>query len=61
MAGNEVEGWEGHKFMSKLKVVKSELKVWNREVFGDLREGKRQILSYVARIDSLEQEENLTE
>ncbi|RVW68278.1 hypothetical protein CK203_063588 [Vitis vinifera] len=35
-----VEGWEGHKFMRKLKFVKSKLKDWNKVAFGDLREEK---------------------
>ena len=33
-----VEGWEGHKFMRKLKFVKSKLKDWNKVTFGDLKE-----------------------
>ncbi|RVW38699.1 hypothetical protein CK203_077511 [Vitis vinifera] len=40
-----VEGWEGHKFMRKLKFVKSKLKDWNKVAFGDLRERKNFILS----------------
>ncbi|RVW90124.1 Transposon TX1 uncharacterized 149 kDa protein [Vitis vinifera] len=40
-----VEGWEGHKFMRKLKFVKSKLKEWNIVAFGDLRERKKHILS----------------
>ena len=30
-------GWEGHKFMTKLKTFKEKVKKWNEEVFGDLR------------------------
>ena len=33
-----VEDWEGHKFMRKLKFIKSKLKYWNKVAFGDLRE-----------------------
>ena len=33
-----VEGWEGHKFIKKLKFIKSKLKYWNKVAFGDLRE-----------------------
>ncbi|RVX18326.1 LINE-1 retrotransposable element ORF2 protein [Vitis vinifera] len=54
-----VEGWEGHKFMRKLKFVKSKLKDWNKVAFGDLRERKKLILSDLCRIDLIEQEENL--
>ncbi|RVW62013.1 hypothetical protein CK203_062410 [Vitis vinifera] len=44
-----VEGWEGHKFMRKLKFVKSKLKEWNIVAFGDLRERKKLILSNLGR------------
>ncbi|RVW50795.1 hypothetical protein CK203_076874 [Vitis vinifera] len=57
--GCTVEGWEGHKFMRKLKFVKSKLKDWNKVAFGDLREKKKLILSDLARIDLIEQEGNL--
>ena len=30
-------GWEGYKFMTKLKLIKEKLKEWNVEVFGDTR------------------------
>ena len=49
-----VEGWEGHKFMRKLKFVKSKLKDWNKVAFGDLRERKKLILSDLYRIDLIE-------
>ncbi|KAJ9701102.1 hypothetical protein PVL29_006450 [Vitis rotundifolia] len=54
-----VEGWEDHKFMRKLKFVKSKLKDWNKVAFGDLRERKNLILSDLGRIDLIEQEGNL--
>ncbi|RVX09326.1 LINE-1 retrotransposable element ORF2 protein [Vitis vinifera] len=54
-----VEGWEGHKFMRKLKFIKSKLKEWNTRVFGDLRERKKHILMDLGRIDRIEQEGNL--
>ncbi|RVW83303.1 Transposon TX1 uncharacterized 149 kDa protein [Vitis vinifera] len=54
-----VEGWEGHKFMRKLKFIKSKLKEWNTRVFGDLRERKKHILTDLGRIDRIEQEGNL--
>ncbi|RVX16267.1 putative mitochondrial protein [Vitis vinifera] len=53
------EGWEGHKFMRKLKFIKSKLKEWNTRVFGDLRERKKHILTDLGRIDRIEQEGNL--
>ncbi|RVX13392.1 Transposon TX1 uncharacterized 149 kDa protein [Vitis vinifera] len=54
-----IEGWEGHKFMRKLKFIKSKLKEWNTRVFGDLRERKKHILTDLGRIDRIEQEGNL--
>ncbi|RVW70784.1 hypothetical protein CK203_058030 [Vitis vinifera] len=53
------EGWEGHKFMRKLKFVKSKLKEWNIMAFGDLKERKKLILTDLSRIDLIEQEGNL--
>ena len=32
-----VEGWEGYKWMTRLQKIKSRLKSWNTDVFGDLR------------------------
>ena len=54
-----VEGWEGHKFMKKLKFVKSKLKDWNKVAFGNLRERKIFILSDLGRINLIDQEGNL--
>ena len=53
-------GWEGHRLIRKLQLIKAKLKVWNRDVFGDLKEEKNNILSNISRIDSAEQEGNLT-
>ena len=39
-----VEGWEGFKFMRKLKILKDNLKEWNKSVFGDIRVRKDRIL-----------------
>ena len=49
-----VEGWEGHKFMKKLKFVKSKLKDWNKVAFGDLRDRKNFIFLDLGRIDLIE-------
>ena len=54
-----IEGWEGHKFMRKVKFVKSKLKDWNKVAFGDSRERKNSIISDLGRIDLFEQEGNL--
>ena len=42
--------------MRKLKFVKSKLKIWNKAVFGDLKERKLTIILDIEKIDLLEQE-----
>ena len=42
------DGWEGHKFMRKLQLVKSKLKEWNKEK-------KKSILNDIASTDAIEQ------
>ena len=39
-----VQGNKIVKFKKKMKLLKSDLKVWNREVFGNLHTTKRRIL-----------------
>lgn len=34
------EKWEGYRFMGKLRAVKGNLRIWNREVFGDVKTRK---------------------
>ena len=46
--------------MRKLQFMKAKLKAWSRDVFGDLKEEKNNILLDISRIDSIEQEGNLT-
>ena len=43
-------------FMKKLRFVKDKLKVWNKEVFGDLRVRKGIILKEIEEIDKEELE-----
>lgn len=49
-----VTGWEGFKFMKKLKFVKEKLKSWNVEVFGDIKGRKKDILKELNSLDKLE-------
>lgn len=39
--------------MGKLRMLKGNLKVWNREVFEDIRTKKKEILGKIEEIDSL--------
>ena len=55
------DGWEGHKFIRKLKFVKPKLPGWNKGIFGDLRKRKFTITLDIGRIDRLEQEGNLSQ
>ncbi|BFG19398.1 hypothetical protein CerSpe_056720 [Prunus speciosa] len=45
---DQISGWEGYKFMMRLKMLKSKLKVWSKEKFGeverDIREAEARLL-----------------
>ena len=41
--------------MKKLQFIKSKLKEWNKETFGDLKEKKKNILLEIAGLDGKEQ------
>lgn len=45
----------------KLKELKQDLKVWNREVFGDLSIRKSALLNELASLDRLDEGDNLDE
>ena len=47
-------GWEGHKFMTNLKLIREKVKKWNGEVFGDLRLHKQSLLRRIKELDVLE-------
>ena len=49
-----LSGWEGYKFMTKLKLIKGKLKKWNVEVFGDTRMKKHSMLRRIRELDFLE-------
>ena len=49
-----VEGWEGYKWMMKLKIIKSWLKNWNKKVFGDLRLLEAALNNRLKELDCLE-------
>ena len=54
-----VSGWEGYKFMEKLKGLRGPIKRWNKEVFGDTREIKREIIKKIQRLNKKEEENSL--
>ena len=47
-------GWEGLKFMKKLKLIKGKMKKWNAEVFGDMKSKKQSLLRRIKKLVALE-------
>ena len=65
-----IEGWwqgivvrvrSSYRLAAKMKGLKQNLKIWNKEVFGRLEKNKAEALQQVERWDSVEEEWNLTE
>ncbi|RVW51255.1 hypothetical protein CK203_075421 [Vitis vinifera] len=59
--GMVVSGRASYKLATKLKGMKEKLKVWNREVFGNLETNKMVALQQVDHWDQVESERRLTE
>ena len=57
----DVQGWEGHKFMKRLEQVKKEIKLWNKESFGDVRLAKNAVLKRISELDEKERKNSLVE
>ena len=47
----KLNGWEGFRFMEKLKVVKWNLIRWNKESFGDTRLVKEEVKMKIGLFD----------
>lgn len=60
---DDTHDWVVYKFMSKLKSLKSNLKKWNKEVFGDIRtkKKKKELMKEIECIDKVELEGVATE
>lgn len=56
-----VHGWEGFKFMRRLRGVKKNLKIWKREVFGDTGEMKAELVREIGELDVKEAGEGLSQ
>ena len=56
-----VSGRASYKLATKLKAIKQKLKVWNREVFGNLESNKLAALQQVDFWDQVESERSLIE
>ena len=59
--GMSVSGRASYRLATKLKVIKQNLKVWNKEVFGNLESNKMAALQQVDYWDQVEGERGLTE
>lgn len=55
-----VHGWSGYKLMQKLKAVKEKLKLWNKEVFGDINVKLQVLEEKLHQMDILSEERVLT-
>ena len=58
--GIEVRGTTSYRLTAKMKEIKQKLKVWNREVFGNLEDNKSSALQQVDFWDRVESERNLS-
>ena len=56
-----VRGRASYKLATKLNVIKQNLKIWNRDVFGSLESNKFATLQQVEYWDQVESERRLTE
>ncbi|VVA25489.1 Hypothetical predicted protein, partial [Prunus dulcis] len=51
---DQINGWEGYKFSRRLRTIKQKIKVWNKEVFGDLVSAKKEAEARIAALDLME-------
>ncbi|XP_075499081.1 uncharacterized protein LOC142537457 [Primulina tabacum] len=50
----EFQGWEGYKFMQKLKETKKKVSIWNKEVFGDMGVRFKELSNKIKQLDGIE-------
>ena len=58
---NEVQGNSISKFKDKLKLLKGDLKEWNKSVFGNLEENKHMIMREIEKLDAKDANSDLLE
>lgn len=46
-----MEGWAGHRLVTKLKLLKNKIKEWAKVNFGDVRTQKSDILAEIQALD----------
>lgn len=57
----QVMGWSAYVLKEKLKGVKLKLKIWNNEVFGDLRSKQNDLVQKINDLDKKDEELGLVE
>ena len=56
-----VEGYASFVVAKKLKVIKAEIKKWNREVFGDIKIRKYNLMDSINQLDVKEETSSLSD
>jgi len=56
----QVEGFASYIVAKKLKYIKEKLKIWNRDVFGDIKLPKHNLLGTINSLDTKEESFGLT-
>ncbi|BFG29908.1 hypothetical protein CerSpe_161820 [Prunus speciosa] len=56
---DQLYGWEGYKFIRRLKLLKTKMKLWSKEVIGDMETAKREAEARLAAIDMQEGRDGL--
>ena len=60
VGGAQVEGFASYIVAKKLKFVKEKLMKWNRDVFGDIKTQKYNLLGIINSLDVKEETSSLT-
>ncbi|KAK9928967.1 hypothetical protein M0R45_026080 [Rubus argutus] len=55
------QGWEGFKFMRKLRSLKQKIKVWSKEVFGEVGSEKKEVEILIKQLDTTEIRQGLND
>lgn len=51
------QGWEGHRFMQKLKDVKPHLKEWNQASFGSIKQKRKDLKGLIKEMNQMKGDE----
>lgn len=59
--GERQQGWEGSKFMKKLRAVKDKVKAWNKESSRDIESDSKEAEERIKDLDLLEEGDQLSQ